>query len=189
MKSYLGLDLSLTATGFFLLREDGSNKNFELKTEPSKFPSLIRRIGFIADKIVSELEGEEVELVMMEDCYAAGGVFAGTGILLSALGTMVRERLLRAGHRYITATPGQIKKFETGSGKAGKGVMIKFVFRNHNFDTSSDNVADACGTAYFCKGYCDWKNDKTDFFQYQMEVLKGMKVKIEEPYKNQGESK
>lgn len=178
--SYLGLDLSLSSTGFFLLKDDGTNKNFEICTSPDKYPSLILRVKAIAEKIVKEIEGENVELVLMEDYYV--GQFAGPVIGLAALGTIVRDRLLSNGYSYVTATPGQIKKFESGSGASKKGNMVKNVFKNHNFDTSSDNIADACAAAYFCKGFNEWKNGKTDFLKYQIEVLKGMKTPVEKPY-------
>ena len=54
--SYLGLDLSLSSTGFFLLKDDGTNKNFEICTSPDKYPSLILRVKAIAEKIVKEIE-------------------------------------------------------------------------------------------------------------------------------------
>ena len=91
--------------------------------------------------------------------------------------------LLANGYPYIVVTPAQIKKFETGSGTSKKGNMVKNVFKNHKFDTSSDNIADACAAAYLCKGYFEWlKNKRDDFLKYQLEVLKGIKTKIEQPY-------
>ena len=179
--SYVGLDLSLTATGFFLLREDGSNKNFEINTTAEKFPNLVRRVKAIADIIIQELKEEKIDLVLMEDYYI--GKFAAPVIGLAALGTIVRDRLLSNGYPYIVVTPAQIKKFETGSGTSKKGNMVKNVFKNHKFDTSSDNIADACAAAYLCKGYFEWlKNKRDDFLKYQLEVLKGIKTKIEQPY-------
>lgn len=178
--AYLGLDLSLSATGFFLLREDGSNKNFEINTTADKFPNLVRRVKAIADRIIQEMDGENVKLVLMEDYYV--GKFAAPVIGLAALGTIVRDRLMTNRYNYIVAAPAQIKKFETGSGTSKKGNMVKNVFKNHNFDTSSDNIADACAAAYFCKGYWEWVGGKQDFLKYKIEVLKGMKTKIEQPY-------
>lgn len=177
--SFLGLDLSLSATGFFLLREDGSSKSFEINTNPESFSSLIRRVQAISERIVTEIKNENVQLVLMEDYYV--GKFAAPVIGLAALGTIVRDRLLANGYGYIVATPAQIKKFESGSGISKKGNMVKNVFKNHNFDTTSDNIADACSAAYFCKGYWEWLHGKQDFLKYQIEVLKSMKFKIESP--------
>lgn len=183
MKSWLGLDLSFSGTGFFLLREDDSNKKQEIKTDPKTFSNLVRRTKWIAESILELLKDEDVALVLMEDCYAGGGFHARTGLILSALGTMVRDRLMANGYRYITAAPTQIKKFETGNGTAGKELMLKSVFKNHHVDVTSNNVADACAMAYFCKAFYNWKIEGyTDFFKYQLDVLKKMDQEIQEPY-------
>lgn len=186
MKSYLGLDLSLSSTGFFLLREDGSNRNMEIRTEGGNYTCLVRRVKDIAETILKQIEKEDVVLVLMEDFYV--GRFATPVIGLAALGTIVRDRLSSNGYSYITATPSQIKKFESGSGTSQKGAMIKNVFKNHRFDTSSDNIADACAASFLCRGYVEWKLGRKDFLKYQIDVLKGMKTPIEYPY-NKSERK
>lgn len=181
MKSYLGLDMSLSSTGFFLLKEDGTNKNFEIRTEAGDFSCLVKRVRYIAEKVIEALKGEDVKLVLMEDYFM--GSFAKSTIGLASLGTMVRDRLLMNGYRFVTATPTQIKKFETGSGTSKKGNMVKNVFKNHKFDTSSDNIADACAAAYLCKGYAEHAGTGSEnFTKYQLEVLKKMPEMPEEPY-------
>ena len=178
--SYLGLDLSLSATGVFVLRDDGTCRGFEINTDPKTYPDLLRRTKAIAEKILEEMKDEKIDLTLMETYFM--GQFANSVISLAVLGTMVRYRLLAGGYRYIEATPQQIKKFESGSGTSKKGNMVKNVFRNHGYDTSSDNIADACAAAYLCRGYAAWQQGKTDFLKYQTEVLKGMKKPIQLPY-------
>ena len=178
--AYLGLDLSLSSTGVFILRDDGTCRGFEICTDPKRYPSLLRRCISIAEKIIEETKNENIDLTLMETYYV--GQFAHSVISLAVLGTLVRDRLLASGYRYIEATPSQIKKFESGSGTSKKGNMVKCVFKNHSYDTASDNIADACAAAYLCRGYADWAQGKTDFLQYQKEVLKGMKNPIELPY-------
>lgn len=189
MKAYLGLDLSFSGTGFFLLREDGSSRHMEIKTAPKDFTCLVKRTRFIADRVLDGIGGERIELVLLEDCYIGGRSYAGTGIMLAALGTIVRDRLLCGGYSYINATPAQIKKFETGSGSAGKELMLKSVFKNHDVDVSSNNVADACAMAYFCRAYCRWLNGGRDFHKYQIEVFRNMKTRIEDPYQTREKAK
>ena len=63
--------------------------------------------------------------------------------------------------------PTQVKKFETGSGVAPKDNMLKSVFKKHGFDTTSNNVADACAIAYLGKGYYEWMNGRRDFLKYE----------------------
>jgi len=182
MRSYLGLDLSLTATGFFLLYEDGTNKNLEICTKPDRFPSLIKRAKHIADTILEQLQGEDVVLVLLENYFV--GKFANSAINLATLGTMVRDRLLARGLKYIAVQATTIKKYESGCGTAKKGLMVKHVYQNHHFDTPSDNIADACAMAYLCKGYVEWLAGRKPEFKYQVEVLKKLSstCAVETPY-------
>ena len=182
MGSYLGLDLSLTGTGFFLIKQDGTTDFCEIKTKPKDFPSLIRRTKFIAEKILERLGKEKPELVLLEDYFIGMGSSGDTVKSLACLGTIVRDRLLQAGLSYIALKPSQIKKFETGKGVAPKDNMLKEVFKHHGLDTSSNNIADACAMAYMCKGYCQWLKGERDFLKFQLEVLKGIKDQIEPPY-------
>ncbi len=180
--SYLGLDLSLTGTGFFLLKDDGTNINCEIKTKPGDFPSLIRRVKFISEKILEKIGQEKPTLVLLEDYFIGMGSSGNTVKALACLGTIVRDRLLANGYSYLACKPSQIKKFETGKGTAQKDNMLKDVFKHHGFDTSSNNIADACAMAYMCKGYVEFQKGEQNFTKFQLEVLKGIKEPIELPY-------
>lgn len=181
--SYLGLDLSLTGTGFFLLKDNGENISCEIKTKPNDFPSLIRRVKFIADKIVDKIKDEKIDLVLLEDYFIGNGSSGSTIKSLACLGTIVRDRLLQNGYSYIAVKPSQIKKFETGSGNAQKDNMLKDVFKHHGFDTSSNNIADACAMAYMCKSYSDFKKGNSEnLLKYQIDVLKNILEPVEKPY-------
>ena len=120
----------------------------------------------------------------MEDFFS--GQQAMSVIKLAILGSIVRYRLLNAGYSYLAFAPTQIKKFETGSGNAPKDNMLKSVFKKHNFDTNSNNIADACAAAYLGKAYSEYKQGKNDFAKYELEVLKKVEKerKIITPYKN-----
>ena len=62
--------------------------------------------------------------------------------------------------------------------------MVKEVFKNHNFDTKSDNIADACAMAYLCKDFLLWRKGLLEpKTQYKKAVLNAMKdIEIEPPY-------
>lgn len=182
MGGFLGLDLSLTGTGFFLLKEDGTSISCEIKTKPGDFSSLIRRVKFIAEKILEKIGDEPIELVLLEDYFIGVGSSGSTIKSLACLGTIVRDRLLANGFSYLACKPSQIKKFETGSGTAQKDNMLKDVFKHHGFDTSSNNIADACAMAYMCKGYVENLKGKGEFTKFQKEVLKGISEPVEKPY-------
>lgn len=183
MKDYVGLDLSLTATGFYLIKRDGTSDYAEIKTKPDEFPNEIARVDHIADVILEKLKGTDIEFIAMEDFFS--GQQAMSVIKLAILGSIVRYRLLGAGYSYLAFAPTQIKKFETGSGNAPKDNMLKSVFKKHNFDTNSNNIADACAIAYLGKAYSEYKQGKGGFAKYELEVLKKVdkERKIIQPYK------
>lgn len=181
--NYLGLDLSLTATGFYLIREDGSTLAFEINTKPDNFATDIERADHIANAILSNIASLRGNLfITLEDYFT--GKNPGSAIKLATLGTMVRYRLLKDGFSFIAIMPMQIKKFETGSGNAPKDNILKSVFKRHGFDTNSNNVADACAMAYTGKGIYEWQNGKTDFTKTEKEVLKKIVKEraVTEPY-------
>ena len=167
--NYLGLDLSLSSTGFYMICEDGKDIALEIDTKPQDFGGDIERADYIASYIIGQLDGRDVNIAM-EDFFT--GKQPGSVIKLAILGTMVRARLLEHGFRYVTFAPSQIKKFETGKGIAPKDTMLKSVFKRHNFDTSSNNIADACAIAYLCRAYHEWMGGRRDFLKYEQEVLK-----------------
>ncbi len=182
--NFLGLDLSLTATGFYLIREDDKHVFMEIKTKPNDFPHTIARADFIAQKIIETIKDFKIHLITMEDYFS--GRQPNSVIQLAILGTMVRSRLLDAGYSFLAVAPTQIKKFETGKGVAPKDNMLKSVFKNHDFDTNSNNVADACAIAYVGKAYYEYVNGgKRDFKKYELEVLKKIVQdrELTKPYK------
>jgi crossover junction endodeoxyribonuclease RuvC len=180
--SYLGLDLSLTATGFYLITED-KPVFMEIKTKPEKFPNEIARVDYIADVILENIKKYKVKFIALEDFFS--GQQAMSVIKLAILGSIVRYRLLEAGYSYLAVAPTQIKKFETGKGVAPKDNMLKSVFKKHGFDTNSNNIADACAIAHLGKSYCEYLGGKRDFAKYELEVLKKIEKEREiiKPYK------
>lgn len=183
-KKVIGLDLSLTGTGWFVIDNDKVEYG-QLKTTPKKFPNIIERVEYIANFIVNKIkEHNGVDLVIMEDYFV--GQNCQTVIQLAVLGTIVRYILLENGIGFLAVMPTQIKKFETGSGNAHKDNMLKSVYKNHGFDIESNNTADACATAYLGEAYLRFLDGESDFLKYQIEVLKKIKKEREiiQPYKN-----
>jgi crossover junction endodeoxyribonuclease RuvC len=181
---YVGLDLSLSATGYFIIKDDDINDFGEIKTKPNQFTCTIERVEYIADEIINKLKPYDVKFILLEDYFT--GKQQGTVIQLAILGTIVRYKLLNNGYSFLTVAPTQIKKFTTGKGNVPKDNMLKAVFKNYNFDTSSNNIADACAIAYLGKAYYDFINGRSNFLKYELEVLKKVKKdrEIIKPYKN-----
>lgn len=170
MGNYLGLDLSLTHTGFYLIKDGGADEYCEIKTKPDGWLNDIQRVDYIASQILNKIKNINIDFIAMEDYFS--GQQAGSVIKLAILGTVVRTRLLDSKYSYMAFAPTQIKKFETGSGVAPKDNMLKSVFKKHNLDTNSNNIADACAIAHLGKAYVEWQSGKRDFLKYEEEILK-----------------
>lgn len=187
--NFLGLDLSLTATGFYLIKDGGKDEYFEINTKPEDFDNDIERADYIASKIVDSIKNENITFIAMEDYFT--GKQPQSVIKLATLGTVVRMRLLDAGYSYMTFAVSQIKKFETGKGVAPKDNMLKSVYKRHNLDTASNNIADACAIAHVGRAYYEWQAGRRDFLKYETEVLKKVEEDREQvkPYKIDLDSK
>lgn len=166
----VGLDLSLSSTGLYIINTDKGDTNAEIKTKPADYLHDIHRCDAIANIIMSMIQSQsKIDMIALEDYFT--GKQPGTVIKLAILGTIVRYHLLKNGFPFVAFAPTQIKKFETGSGISPKDNMLKSVFKKHGFDTSSNNVADACAIAHLGKAYFEYTNNKRDFLKYELEVL------------------
>ena len=169
---FIGLDLSLTATGFYMINgSGGKDEYFEINTKPDDFQDDIERSDYIAHQIIKCIrQNEGYKFIALEDYFT--GKQPQSVIKLATLGTVVRTRLLDNEYPYIAFVTSQIKKFETGKGVAPKDNMLKSVYKRHNLDTSSNNIADACAIAHLGKAYYEWQAGRRDFLKYETEVLK-----------------
>lgn len=181
--NFLGLDLSLSATGYYLIKDNNEYEAFQINTKPNDFENDIQRADYIVGVILEKIKNIPITFIGIEDYFS--GQQASSVIKLAILGTVVRCRLLDNGYSYMAFAPTQVKKFETGSGNAPKDNMLKSVFKKHNFDTNSNNIADACAIAYLGKSYYEWQAGKKDFMKYEIEVLKKIckERKVTSPYK------
>lgn len=181
MMKFLGLDLSLTATGFYLIKDGDKDEYFEINTKPDDFADDIERSDYIAGMILDKIKDEKITFIALEDYFT--GKQPQSVIKLATLGTVVRCRLLDAGYSFMPFVTSQIKKFETGSGIAPKDNMLKSVFKKHDLDTTSNNIADACAIAHIGRAYYEWTAGRRDFLKYETEVLKKIDRKPIDPYK------
>ena len=99
MGNYLGLDLSLTHTGFYLIKEGGADEYCEIKTKPDGWDNDIQRVDYIAKQILDKIRDTTIDFIAMEDYFS--GQQAGSVIKLAILGTVVRTRLLDNKYSYI----------------------------------------------------------------------------------------
>jgi crossover junction endodeoxyribonuclease RuvC len=145
IKRILGLDLSLTGTGWVL--DDTLSLNMGL-IDTDKMEGLAR-IDHILNKIAEVLNlssdyknhlPSEV-LVVIEDFSFAS---KGSGLFqIAGLGYLIRWWLYKQGVKFILIPPTVLKKFVTGVGNADKNIILKEIYKRWGADINDDNIGDA----------------------------------------------
>lgn len=126
----IGLDLSITATGVAL--HDGTTTTILARTGDL-------RLVDIQDAIVRTVDGQDIDLVVIEDLPTHAKAAGITGMVHGA----VRTSLLRLGVPYALVTPASLKKYATGRGNAGKPEMAVAAYKRAQAEFEDDNQCDA----------------------------------------------
>jgi len=130
MSIVAGIDPSMTGTGIattdWMRTVGGDSKVGD------------RRLEIIFDAML-EVVMLKPDLVMIEDLPKHAQAAGITGMSQGA----VRLALVMGGIRYVSVTPGGLKKFATGSGNATKADMRMEIFKRTGIDIRDDNQADA----------------------------------------------
>lgn len=161
MRSILGLDLSLTATGIALISPTvhsfgsavavqeiwpTSGDPYQLHTiclEPNN-ENQFERWRYISDWVLGI--AIHADLILIEGySYGSPNVMAALG----ELGGIVRYRLL---DRYdkgklITVPPSTLKKFVIGKGVGDKSIMLLETYKRWKISFTNHNICDAFGLA------------------------------------------
>jgi crossover junction endodeoxyribonuclease RuvC len=146
----VGLDLSMTGTGFCIKRGD-KVKLETIKTKPKEFENELERVDYIANTVLDGIP-DDVAMICVEDFFVPANKYQiGAAIQLAGLGTLVRVRLYKAGRPFFIIAPSQLKKFCTGKGTGPKSIILREVFRRWGVDAADDNQADACVLAYLAE--------------------------------------
>jgi crossover junction endodeoxyribonuclease RuvC len=153
----VGLDLSLTHTGYAILDQDGVVlASGVIKSKPSGKSLLAetRRIVKIAEEVMEKIdefieEGEGVLVAIEGLAFMAKGTSL---VQLAGLNYLVRILLAEFGWPFIIVAPTTLKKFITGSGKGDKDMMMMAVYKHYGFESMDNNECDAyslaiCGLA------------------------------------------
>lgn len=158
MTKILGLDLSLTATGYAYNEEVVGV--FRSKAKGA------RRLAELQDA-VREL-AYEVDIVVLE-----GYSYASTnqGHQIGELGGVIRLALWRHRVPYVEVPPAKLKKFATGKGNADKDAVLAAAIRRFGFEGDDNNAADAwILRAMGLAEYSAWGSAT----EYQQEVLRSI---------------
>lgn len=170
MTRVLGLDLSLTATGYAYTEEVAGV--FKPKT---------RGMARLADIRSSIMELAHVADVVVLEGYA----FArpNQAHQLGELGGVIRLELHDRRVPYVDIPPALLKRFATGKGNATKDAMLAAAIRRFAFEGDNNNAADAwLLRAMGLAAYSDW-GGATDYQHKALEKVAWPKLEIVERVK------
>ena len=138
MGKFIGLDMSLSGTGIAVI--DGEELKLKtVKTKPNDFPNIYRRVDYIIDEILSELN--DVEMICIEQPFISKGSM-GSNDKLIYLGMSIRKELCYRQIPFFDVHVSHLKIYATGKGNSKKHVMVKAA-EMQGIDVKDDNQADA----------------------------------------------
>jgi crossover junction endodeoxyribonuclease RuvC len=153
----IGLDLSLTHTGYAIVTDDGTVlASGVIKSKPSGDRPVdeIERIREIVQKIDEKLEEncKDIADIVVIEGLAFMARNTSALVQLSGLNYMVRDMLLEGQVPFLIVAPSSLKKFITQKGNADKDMMMMHVYKNYGFEAVDNNENDAyalsvCGLA------------------------------------------
>ena len=165
---FVGLDMSLAATGFAMKRGDVVTME-TIKTTPRTCEHDLARLRYITDEVMQRIP-KDVKMIGIEDFFTPQNPFQiGAAIGLAMLGATVRMALYEAGYSFFVISPGQIKKFATGKGSGQKSIVVREVYKRWGLEAKDDNQADASVLAFLAEALTKPGEDRP---QYQKEVVK-----------------
>lgn len=170
-KRYVGIDPS-SKTGFFIQDVQGNTiYEDDIFASTDKDPE---RMIYITDTILSLLNIKTDYICIENFSYGS----TGQGVSYQyGLGYMIREGLVRNGFEYYEVSPGGLKKFACGNGKAKKEVMVEPVKRRWGFYHPSDNITDAFILSEIAKAL-DMGKDYPNLKEHEKQALRVIKTGI-----------
>jgi crossover junction endodeoxyribonuclease RuvC len=142
----VGIDLSLTATGFAVCISKGGKHKLKMqtvKTKPKDYKDDIERRESIVRYVRDQIP-KNVNLVCIEDYYTPHNPsHIGAAIKLIEVGSLMRSVMWDAGIPFYIPTAQHIKKFATGKGNAPKELILREVYKRWQLDAKDNNQADA----------------------------------------------
>lgn len=141
----LGLDLSLTSTGWAVWGGDGGRIRTDLAAQRWARYAPISRRRYIADEVHELAHPHDSVLAVIEKSYI-GAVNPKTGIDLAMLHAVVLDHLPWTVEGIVYVRPATAKKHLAGKGDAGKDEMIEAA-QAVGYPGEQTDEADAWGLA------------------------------------------
>lgn len=166
--SYVGLDLSLTATGMAQFRGPG----FDIQTLVTDKRRGFDRLQYIREKVRRFVTGQGDPALRARgvgiESYSMASKFNREA--MGELGGIVRMMLWEEGIPFVDIAPTAVKKFITGKGSAGeKGLVMVEVFKRYGITVADNNQADAIVLAQIAEHH--FETNYPPEFAYQKEVM------------------
>ena len=147
---FMGLDLSLTATGMCVVNEEGALCAHAL-IQPGDLRGA-ERLAFIYHAVSDALDCRAIALAAVEG-YSFGSRNRSRAYDAGELGGVVRMALFLAGVEFVIVAPTRLKSFLTGNGHAKKPAMQKALRRRFRMGFQDDNLVDAAALAMMAYFY------------------------------------
>lgn len=152
-RQIMGLDLSLTSTGYSINQETG------IISTNTKGPERLTRIS---NELINLVMSNPVDAVILEGYSFASRNSQAHSI--GELGGVVRMRLWQVGVPYVEVPPTCRAKFATGKGNASKNEVISSISAKTGIVWTGAGADDRCdawileqmGLAYLGKSNYDW---------------------------------
>jgi Holliday junction resolvasome RuvABC endonuclease subunit len=149
----MGLDLSLTSTGYSVDRETGI---IATKAKGSE------RLSIVSNSVLELVADNSVDVVIIEGYSFASRNSQAHSI--GELGGCVRMRLWEFNVPFIDVPPTCRAKFATGKGNAGKNEVISVISAKTNIAWTGPGADDRCdawileqmGLEFLGKSHYDW---------------------------------
>jgi len=160
---FIGLDLSLSATGAVLIDTEYNILKKDIITSTARGTE---RLYLMEMSLLDFIDDEKIDLVCIESpAYSAPGNLHDLGKLAG----MCEMSLYKKGITFIYAAPLQLKKYVTGQGKGEKSAIILDIYKFWGEELRDNNIADAYVLAHIAR---DFHLNETNLKKYQLEVLK-----------------
>lgn len=144
----IGIDLSLTGTGFTVLEQDGKLiADGVLKSGPTKTKvEELERLREIIRLLFLTIDETNAELAVIEGL--AFMAHQTTAIMqLAGLNYLLRNALYERSIPFVIVAPSTLKKFVTGKGNSPKDIMMLETYKRWGVSILDNNQCDAYGLA------------------------------------------
>lgn len=154
VKKILGIDPS-TKTGLSVVDTTGK----VLLAREIEFKKLVgfERIQSIVGEVFEVIALHKPDMIVLEDIIVG---HASSAITVIQVASILRYYLWQEGHAYHDVSPGTLKKFVAGNGKANKEQMMMFVLKVFGYEPATNNIADAVGLAFLGAAAVGWQTSK-----------------------------